>query len=365
MSLPLPLPITSLSVRTAWPSQVCASWSSPCELRPASSAYDISCASSWLRSTMPCCANITALNLMLKPILRILADSNSGRSASSASSVLIWSGAIARLFVAERDIAGVVGRERERNAADLGPHRIDRIGLGLDREMTGLARACDAGRELFEIADGVILAAIDRRFTRSFRAGGGERNGCALEACGFVFLSPSRFAGWAPSPACGGGWSGGVSPGEQIATRPARGGVAGFVDLLRKRQRRKNAGATFHPRIGFYIRWINLRIFGDPSRQRGKLHRLQERDQLPRIRLVYRQLIERHLELHLVVEQHQLPRDPRLLGILDQRLAPLRLLYLARAKQQRFEITIFDDQLRRGLDADAGHAGHVVGGIPR
>ena len=27
------------------------------------------------------------------------------------------------------------------------------------------------------------------------------------------------------------------------------------------------------------------------------------------------------------------------------------------------EVAIFDDQLRRGLDADAGHAGHVVGGI--
>ena len=58
-----------------------------------------------------------------------------------------------------------------------------------------------------------------------------------------------------------------------------------------------------------------------------------------------------------------LPRDPRLLGVLDQRLAPLRLLDLAGAQQQRFEIAVFDDQLRRGLDADAGHARHVVGGI--
>ena len=65
----------------------------------------------------------------------------------------------------------------------------------------------------------------------------------------------------------------------------------------------------------------------------------------------------------LVVEQHQLARNPRLLGILDQRLAPLRLLDLAGALEQRFEVAIFDDQLRGGLDADAGHARHVVGGI--
>jgi len=44
------------------------------------------------------------------------------------------------------------------------------------------------------------------------------------------------------------------------------------------------------------------------------------------------QVSERHLERDLVIEQHQLTRDPRLLGILDQRLAPLRLLDLAGAQ---------------------------------
>ena len=65
VSLSLPLPVSSPWVSVAWPSQRSASASSPWALRPASSAYDISCASSWLRSVMPCCANITALNLML------------------------------------------------------------------------------------------------------------------------------------------------------------------------------------------------------------------------------------------------------------------------------------------------------------
>ena len=54
---------------------------------------------------------------------------------------------------------------------------------------------------------------------------------------------------------------------------------------------------------------------------------------------------------------------PRLLGVVDQRLAPLRLLDLAGAREQRFEIAVFVDQLRGGLDADARHARHVVGRI--
>ena len=41
---------------------------------------------------------------------------------------------------------------------------------------------------------------------------------------------------------------------------------------------------------------------------------------------------------------------------LGQHLAPLRLLDLAGARQQRVEIAVFLDQLRRGLDADAGRA---------
>ena len=78
---------------------------------------------------------------------------------------------------------------------------------------------------------------------------------------------------------------------------------------------------------------------------------------------MHREFVERHVERDLVVEQHELPRNPRLLGILDQRLAPFRLLDLAGAQQQRFQVAILDDQLGRGLDADAGYARHIVGGI--
>ena len=133
--------------------------------------------------------------------------------------------------------------------------------------------------------------------------------------------------------------------------------------LLAGWRHRENAGAALVAGIRLHIGRIDLRIFGDAAGEGGELHRLEEGDQLARIGLVHREVVERHFEVDLVVEQHQLPRNPRLLGVLDQRLAPLRLLDLAGAEQQLFEVAIFDDQLRRGLDADAGHARHVVGGI--
>ena len=43
--------------------------------------------------------------------------------------------------------------------------------------------------------------------------------------------------------------------------------------------------------------------------------------------------------------------------------AALLLLDLAGAGQQRLEVAILADELRGGLHADAGHAGHVVDGV--
>ncbi len=92
---------------------------------------------------------------------------------------------------------------------------------------------------------------------------------------------------------------------------------------------------------------------------------LQERDQLARVGLANNQIVERRIELHLVVELHELARDARLLRMLDQRLAALRLLDLAGALEQRFEIAIVGDELRRRLDADARYARHVIDAVAR
>src|SRR6266576_2294727 len=83
---------------------------------------------------MPACANITALNLMLKPIFRMPGDSSSGRNASSASSAFTWSGA----------------RPAENRPAP--------------------------SLKLFEAANGLVFAAVDPGLARRFGAGGGERD---------------------------------------------------------------------------------------------------------------------------------------------------------------------------------------------
>ena len=62
----------------------------------------------------------------------------------------------------------------------------------------------------------------------------------------------------------------------------------------------------------------------------------------------------------IVIQRHQAAGNPRHFGVFQQRLAPLGLLDFARAGQQGFKITIFGDQLRRGLDANARHAWHII-----
>ena len=75
--------------------------------------------------------------------------------------------------------------------------------------------------------------------------------------------------------------------------------------------------------------------------------------------------VERRLDGDVAHQRHQLLRDADEFDVLGvgQRLAALRLLDLAGAREQRVEIAVFADQLRGGLDADARRAGHVVGRI--
>ena len=65
------------------------------------------------------------------------------------------------------------------------------------------------------------------------------------------------------------------------------------------------------------------------------------------------------------IERHQPLGDARLLGEFDQVLAALLLLDFRRARQQRFEIAIFGDELRAGLHADARNARNVIDRIAR
>ena len=66
---------------------------------------------------------------------------------------------------------------------------------------------------------------------------------------------------------------------------------------------------------------------------------------------------------HVLLEANEIARDARLVGELDELFAALGLLDLAGARQERVEVAVLVDQLGRRLDADARHAGDVVGRI--
>ncbi len=108
---------------------------------------------------------------------------------------------------------------------------------------------------------------------------------------------------------------------------------------------------------------IDIETLADAARQRVELHVLEEADQRFRVRLAHTHRLEFLLDGNIPVEFHEPLRDARLFGEFDQVLATLVLLDLGGAREKRFEITIFLDELRGGLDPDTGDARHVVGGI--
>jgi hypothetical protein len=66
------------------------------------------------------------------------------------------------------------------------------------------------------------------------------------------------------------------------------------------------------------------------------------------------------LDRHIALERHQLLGDARLIGKLDEVLAPLRLLDLGSACEQRLQVAELGDELGAGLDTDAGHTRDIV-----
>src|SRR5580658_7209667 len=61
----------------------------------------------------------------------------------------------------QRHVAGLVRREREREAAEIRLHRIERTGLGINGDKTLIARALDPGFEPRQVANSFVLAAIE------------------------------------------------------------------------------------------------------------------------------------------------------------------------------------------------------------
>ena len=67
------------------------------------------------------------------------------------------------------------------------------------------------------------------------------------------------------------------------------------------------------------------------------------------------------VERHVVAQRDELPREARLLGVLAERLAALRLLHRTlRGGEDGVEVAVLGEQLGGALRADARHARHVV-----
>src|ERR1700691_3687064 len=138
--------------------------------------------------------------------------------------------------MAERNVAGIVGCERKRDAADLGLHRVFRACLGLKCELARVARASDPALQIGDVANGPVFFAVDRRVARFLGARCRQRLWRALKARCLV-ASVARLARSTRSAF----WRGRLLVGKQIAALMARGYVAGFVDFLGQRKRRKYA----------------------------------------------------------------------------------------------------------------------------
>ena len=143
--------------------------------------------------------------------------------------------------------------------------------------------------------------------------------------------------------------------------RPRRGGLAQIGAVRGHAAARRPAFDD--ERDGVDRVGVGAGLFGDAAHQRVELHRLAEADGGGPVDRLQREVVDRHVERHLAAELHQLARDARLLGELQQVLAPLRLLDLAGAGEQRFEVAELVEELRRSLRPDARDARHVVGGI--
>ena len=99
--------------------------------------------------------------------------------------------------------------------------------------------------------------------------------------------------------------------------------------------------------------------------QGAKLHLGQKAQQLICIRVAHLKILKGEVQRRVLVQLDQITGQADLVGMVDQGLAPLGLLDLARALQQRIEITIFVDQQSRSLDPDPGCPGDVIDRVAR
>ncbi len=216
--------------------------------------------------------------------------------------------------VPDGDVACLLRLHRQRDTDNVGAHRLGVGAFDVKREKSLVARRRYPGVERFEREDRLVLCSLQRLAHRRFFPDRAERSACRLGVA----------ARWR--------------------------GECHFL-LARQLCRRDFPGV------------LDLVSCGDALGQRRKLEPAQECDQFLDVRLGDSEVRERLLDRNVILECDELAAEARLIGKLDETLTAFGLLDGVRARQQRVEIPELVDQLRCGLDANAGNARHIVDAV--
>ena len=208
---------------------------------------------------------------------------------------------VATLAVRQRHVASFVGRDRKRKTAKLRLHRIAGRARHIERDHAGIAGARDPGVEAVEAAHGFISAAIELGAACSLGARASECLWCRTKiAAAVARRGRSRrhaASGQRQRQFCAARWRarnvGALlrnGSGESVCLRSALPGEARF--------RLDGAG-------------VDAGEFRDAAHQAVEFHRLEEGDQPFVVGLVHGEIVDRHIELHVIVERNELLRDAR------------------------------------------------------
>ena len=97
-----------------------------------------------------------------------------------------------------------------------------------------------------------------------------------------------------------------------------------------------------------------------PPQQAGEAVLFEERRQRFGRDRIQLEIVERDRQRAIFLQLHQHPAEPRHIRLLDQRIAQLARLHLRRGGQNAFKRAVLLDQLGRGLGPDAANAGNIV-----
>ena len=200
--------------------------------------------------------------------------------------------------VAKRNVAGIVGAERQTHPDEIGLHGIELRGFGIDSDQPRGEGAIDPGLKPSGSLHAFIAADIDRR---QFR--------------------------------------------QRLAAAERRGGGTGFD---------RTGGIELHLALGATapvtqpLEQAVEAVLGEEGSERTGRHRFEL------------EIIERHRQRAVFLQLHQHPAEPCHIGLLDQAVAQLAGLHGGRGGERGFEVAIFLDQLGRGFRSDAADPGNIV-----